>query len=113
MHELALTRSVLSIALEEAARHNALRVCSIELLIGEYHSAVPACIQTYFDILSRGTAAEGARLDCRRIPAKIDCRACGYHGSVQPHAAICPHCQSDDIRIVDGMQFCVNTLEVE
>lgn len=113
MHELALTRSVLCIALEEAARHNAARVCRIELLIGEYHSALPACMQEYFRILSRGTAAENAQLICQKIPAKIACTACGYTGCVQPHGAVCPRCHSDEIQIVDGMQFCVNTLEVE
>ena len=73
MHEMAITRSVLSIALDEAKKHNARAVRSVELLIGEYSGAIPACVEEYFNILSRGTIAEHARLvlDTRNVFGRL------------------------------------------
>ena len=113
MHEMAITRSVLSIALDEAKKHNARAVRSVELLIGEYSGAIPACVEEYFNILSRGTIAEHARLVIKRQPARVSCADCGYDGETKPVYALCPACGGEHIRIVSGTQFCVNSLEVE
>lgn len=113
MHELSITRSVLCIALEEAALHNAKKIRSVTLLIGAYSGAVPDCIEEYFKLLSRGTIAEGAHLYCKTPPARILCRACGYEGETRPFYALCPQCQSADIFLLSGTEFCVDSLEVD
>ena len=113
MHEMAITRSVLSIALDEANKHNARVIRSVELLIGEYSGAVPTCVEEYFRILSRGTIAESARLVIKKQPARVSCADCGYDGETKPFYALCPACGGEHIRILSGTQFCVNSLEVE
>lgn len=62
MHELSITQSIVNIAAETAAKHQVKRVNEIRIRIGEYSGIVPQCVQQYFDILSKGTAAEGAVL---------------------------------------------------
>ena len=68
MHELSITQSIVNIAAETAAKHQVKRVNEIRIRIGEYSGIVPQCVQQYFDILSKGTAAEGAVLKMERIP---------------------------------------------
>lgn len=68
MHELSITQSIVNIAAETAAKHQVKRVNEIRIRIGEYSGIVPQCVQQYFDILSKGTAAEGAVLKMEPNP---------------------------------------------
>ena len=70
MHELSITQSVLSIVTEHAERADAGKVTAINLVVGELTGFVDDSIQFYFDMLSPGTLAEGARLSIRRDPAQ-------------------------------------------
>ncbi len=55
MHELPITRAVLDIALEFAAKESATRVVSIDLRVGELRDLVEEWAQRYFDYVSKGT----------------------------------------------------------
>ena len=89
-----------------AARENGLRsVCTINLVIGELRELRQEWIQHYFDYLSAGSAAEGARLLVRTVPAAFgceDCR-CEFSAAIDPAQAApggawdttrCPECQA-------------------
>ena len=77
MHELAITEGIIEAAVPEAQRHGARKILEIRLKIGELSGVLPECIQEYFNIASRGTIAEGARLAVERIPITIHCESCG------------------------------------
>jgi len=113
MHELALTQSILDIALSEAEKHGASRVLSIRLKLGEFSGVVPQLIQEYFDIAGRGTPAEGARLVMDRVPVTVRCSACGAENTMDRFRYLCPSCGSDQIRMLTGREFYVDSLEVE
>lgn len=96
MHELPITQSLLEIVLRHAERAGASRITEIDLALGVFASYVGDSIQFYFDIISRGTPAEGAVLHIRRIPASCYCWDCGqnfiWEEAVLP--VECPHCKS-------------------
>lgn len=77
MHELSITQSIVNIAVETAAEHKVKQVHEIRIRIGEYSGIVPQCVQQYFDILSKGTAAEGAVLKMERIQSPCAVRRAG------------------------------------
>ncbi|HQF69985.1 MAG TPA: hydrogenase maturation nickel metallochaperone HypA, partial [Promineifilum sp.] len=76
MHELAITESILEIALRHGRSAGATRITDLHLVIGELSSVVDESVQFYWDIVSEGTAAAGATLHFRRVPARLVCRAC-------------------------------------
>ena len=49
---------------------------AIHLRIGKMSDIEDDWIQRYFDYLSKGTAAEGARLVIERTPVVLQCRSC-------------------------------------
>jgi len=113
MHELAITEGIIEAAVPEAERAGAKKILEIRLKIGELSGVLPECIQEYFDIASRGTIAEGARLKAERIPITIKCNACGYDGEIPKRRNHCPVCDSSDFSLKSGREYYVDSLEVE
>jgi hydrogenase nickel incorporation protein HypA/HybF len=113
MHELPVTEGILAVALDAAGRHHASHITTIDLVIGELGSIVDDSIQFYFDLLSRGTPAEGAVLRFRREPAQVVCWACGQRWSARaPMPRACPACGSAHLQIAGGQAFAIESIEV-
>ena len=113
MHELALTEGILSIVSSEQKKSGFSRVLEIDLRIGEYSGVIPGCIEEFFPLVAKGTAAENARLVMNTVKAEFECRDCGFRGTLEKHGACCPTCGSMEIRMTAGREFYVENLIVE
>ncbi len=135
MHELPATQNILDIAVDEAKKAGASRITAINIVIGELSSFIDESIQMYFDIISEGTAAYGAKLIFKRIPAVFACRRCGAEfnlksgngddsdngGSpnsrkgrvVGPYAVICQHCGGNGVLADKARDFYIDSVEVD
>jgi len=113
MHELAITQSILDIAKKAAEEHDAKRVQSVRIMLGEYSGVVPQCIQYYFDVISKDTIAEGAVLDIQRLPVVIHCNVCSKESRIERLHVSCPLCGSTDLKLIQGREFYIESLEVE
>jgi len=114
MHELPATRGMLEVALEAAEEAGAQRILEIHLVVGELTSIVDDSVQFYFDLIARGTLAEGARLVFHREPAELYCGSCGLtEGVIAPLPRSCPSCGSLQLRVTGGDAFRVDSLEVD
>lgn len=114
MHELPVTQSILEIALRHAGRAGAGRILAINLTIGDLTGFVDDSIQFYFDYLSKGTLADGARLAIERIAARVRCGQCGAEYA-PPDSRIwtCPNCEALGGEVIAGKEFSVASIEVE
>jgi hydrogenase nickel incorporation protein HypA/HybF len=70
-------------------------------------------IQFYWDIISEGTLAEGARLHFRRVPVELQCLECESRYSPTEEDFACPNCSSQKIKVVSGEEFYLDAIEVE
>ena len=112
LHEYAITESILEIVQAEAARAGAGSVDEITLVVGELTTFVDSSIEFYFTEMSRGTAAEGARLRFQRLEAKAHCSGCG--ADFRPHNAFftCPQCRSAVFELKQGQELFIESIEV-
>ncbi len=113
MHELSVTQAILDIALDYGRKNQAQRVVEIHLTVGEIGDLEDEWLQRYFDFISKGTIAEGAKLSILRTPAQMQCRMCR---SVFPldkatWETQCPSCGSKETSLISGREFRVESLE--
>jgi len=113
MHELSITQNLLDIALEQARQHGATRVSRIRVVAGAMHNLVEDSMCFCFEILSKGTMAEGAALAVDIVPATASCRACGRRFELQLFDWRCPGCESREFDLVAGNELLVSEIEME
>ena len=111
MHELALTEGIISIIADEKRKNGFERVLEIRLRLGEYSGVIPECIEEFFPIAAKGTAAEGAKLVMERVDASFECRECRWRG--RPSGGVCPDCGAEKLKMTAGREFYVDNLKVE
>ena len=116
MHELPITESILKIVLKHAEVNNVRQVMAINLQVGKLSDLEDEWIQRYFDYLSKGTLAEGAKLKIERMPIMLQCSACST--SYEAEAAklgdlICPSCGQKDSTLLSGREYYIKDMEVQ
>jgi hydrogenase nickel incorporation protein HypA/HybF len=113
MHEYPITQSIVQISNEEALKHGAKKITEIRLKVGELSGLVPESLQIYFDMISQGTLAEGAKLMVEIVHIKFICNNCGNESGVVGGVYKCPKCDSKDIKIINGNEYMIDSMEVE
>lgn len=113
MHELSITEGLLDLTLKYAKEAGANRVTRLDLVIGQLSSVVDDSLQFYWDILSKGTIAEGAKLEFRRVTALLRCQSCDSQFALDGRDYICPRCKSTRVEIIAGDDFRLESIEVE
>jgi hydrogenase nickel incorporation protein HypA/HybF len=113
VHELAVTQSILEIALRHAENQKAKRISHLYIVMGEWSSTVDDSIQFYWDMISDGTIAKGATLHFTRTPVVINCLDCGHTYTPNSHELLCPICESIRIKVKTGEEFYLESIEIE
>ncbi len=115
MHELPVTESILKIVLAHAEKNDVRRVMTIGLQVGRLSDLEDEWMQRYFDYVSRGTLAEGAKLQIERMPIRLECNACVEIYTVDAANQIdipCPICGKKDAKLISGHEYFIKNMEV-
>ena len=94
MHELAVTKGLLKICLEEGEKHKIKKIRKI-------------------NIVSKDTIAENTKINVEKIPVEIKCNECGYSGVLGKNNYVCPKCKGIVYEITKGKEFYLDTMEVD
>lgn len=113
MHELAVTQSILQIAVEHAEKANAQKITDLHIVMGELASMVDESIQFYWEIIAKDTIAQNAKLHFRRIPAQLECRTCSEKYRPTDKELVCPRCGWIGAKIIAGEEFALESIDVE
>lgn len=113
MHELPVTQSLLKLAVQHAEAAKATRITHIYIKIGQLSSYVDESVQFYWDLISKGTLAQGATLHFHRVPMELECRDCAHCFEPTGASFECPKCKSDHVQVVSGDVFQLVGLDVE
>jgi hydrogenase nickel incorporation protein HypA/HybF len=108
MHEVALVRELVNAALEAARHNDAGRIVRISVVLGEHSHLTDEALRFNFDVLGRGTAAEGAEVIVRREPGTVICSDCGISAG---QGKACAGCGSE--QMISGDECYLENITVE
>jgi hydrogenase nickel incorporation protein HypA/HybF len=74
---------------------------------------VPASRAFYFELVSRETVCEGARLEQEVVPVALRCDDCARAWEIELPFFRCPDCGSAQVTVVTGEELEVASIEVE
>jgi len=113
MHEMSLAQGVLQIIEDHALKERFTRVTSVWLEIGALSGVEPEAMRFCFDAVTRGSVAQGARLEIIDIPGSGWCMQCGDTVALQERYGACPRCHGYQVQPNGGTQMRVKELEVD
>ncbi|MEO1089527.1 MAG: hydrogenase maturation nickel metallochaperone HypA [Pseudomonadota bacterium] len=113
MHEMALGRGLVQLLEEQAQAQGFARVRKVTLALGDLGHVDPESLAFCFDVVTKGTVAEGAVLDIRRPAGQAHCWDCGIAVTIQSRADACPSCGGHRLSVIAGDEMTVRELEVD
>ena len=113
MHELSVMSYLLDRVETHAERLGASKVVTINLVIGDRTSIVDDSLLFYFDMLTPGTVADGAKLKVRRTRMRCSCPRCERDYQPDGFGFNCPICGTVGEVTNDGTEFLIESLEVQ
>jgi hydrogenase nickel incorporation protein HypA/HybF len=108
MHELSIAQSVVDSVCERAAGRP---VHTVRVRIGLLTAVVADSMHFCFDLVTEGTAAEGALLEIEQPPGAGHCRACDTDFTMTDLVLLCP-CGSADVDITSGRELQIVSMKV-
>lgn len=110
MHELSIVLSIIEAAEEQVRKHQAHRVESIDLAIGELAGIERPALDFAWEAAAPDTVLAGAERHIADIPARARCMDCGYEFPVKEYYEACPKCQEYFTEIVQGKELKIQSL---
>lgn len=113
MHELSLAENVLQI-IEDAAREQGFeQVRTVWLEVGQLACVEQEALRFAFDVVTRDSIAQQARLEIIETAGQGRCEKCGQSFLLATIYEACPACGSYQVSVTDGDAMRVRELEVE
>jgi hydrogenase nickel incorporation protein HypA/HybF len=122
MHEFSFAYNIFKVAEATAIKYNAKKITEVFLEIGELTLIVPDLLRRSFEIATKGSIAEGAKLNIQILPGKIRCRECDKISEVTltNEAQLtglqlfrCTHCGSNNTEIIEGKKANVKNIKIQ
>jgi len=112
MHEMSLAEGVLQIVEETARQQGCERVSAVVLEIGRLSSVEVEAMRFCFEVVTRGSVADGARLEIVDTPGSGWCMQCSESVAVEALYSPCPKCGSYQLQVTAGTEMRVKELEI-
>ena len=109
MHEMGITRNIVSIVAEQAKTKKVRRV---KLEVGKLSAVMPDALQFCFDVVAKGTVLEGATLEIVEVIGQAKCRQCNADVELHNLVTACA-CGSRDLERLSGEELNIKEMELE
>ncbi|WP_029356664.1 hydrogenase maturation nickel metallochaperone HypA [Bosea sp. 117] len=112
MHEMALCESLLDSMRDAARTHGFDRVKRVRLVVGCFAGVEVEALRFGFDVVMRGSLAEGAELEVLDEPGTGWCFDCSQTVDMPDRLSACPSCGGERLRPNGGTEMRIKDLEV-
>jgi len=112
MHEMSLCEGIRDVIEDQARAHSAKAVKSVRLEIGRFSGVEKPALEFAFDVVMRGSVAEGARLEMIDLPGCAMCYDCMREVEIDDRLSPCPLCGGGRLMPVSGDEMRIKDMEV-
>ena len=112
MHEMSLAEGIRSIVIDQARAHGFARVTVLRLEIGRFAGVEKPALDFAFDVVMRGSPAEGARMEMIDLPGRALCYDCMKTVEIADRLAPCPDCGGGKLIPNGGDEMRIKDMEV-
>lgn len=112
MHEMSLAEGIRTIVEDQARAHGFARVTVLRLEIGRFAGVEKPALAFAFDVVMRGSPAEGARLEMIDLPGRALCYDCTKTVEIDDRLAPCPACRGGRLIPEGGDEMRIKDMEV-
>ncbi|MCF6341161.1 MAG: hydrogenase maturation nickel metallochaperone HypA [Sulfurimonas sp.] len=113
MHEYSVVQALLEQIESVAEQNHASKVTKIIVKIGVMSGVEAHLLEVAFNTFKEKTICDGAEFIMNIQPIKIQCNDCGVESELEKIHYCCPKCESVDIKIIDGEDMFLMSLEME
>lgn len=113
MHELSIAESIVKAVEAEVINAGGGKVSSIHLEIGDLSTLEADSLSFCFEIVSKDTSMESAKLVIEKVKGQAKCSACSALFSVSNYGEPCPQCQSIGFDLLSGREMKITQIELE
>jgi hydrogenase nickel incorporation protein HypA/HybF len=107
---MSIAESVLGIVEDTARREGFARVSEVRLEIGRLAAVEVEALRFCFDVVMRGSLADGARLAIDETPGTAWCFDCSKPVAVTARGEPCPACGGAKLQVSGGTEMRVKDL---
>ncbi|KCV81289.1 hydrogenase nickel incorporation protein HypA [Actibacterium atlanticum] len=112
MHEMSLCEGIRQVIEDQSRAHNVRAVKRVRIEIGQFSGVEKPALEFAFDVVMRGSVAEGAALEMIDLPGKAMCYDCMKEVEIDDRLAPCPDCGGGKLMPVSGDEMRIKDLEV-
>jgi hydrogenase nickel incorporation protein HypA/HybF len=112
MHEMSLAEGIRTIIQDQARAHDFARVTVLRLEIGRFAGVEKPALEFAFDVVMRGSPAEGARLEMIDLPGQAMCYDCAQVVEIANRLDPCPVCWGVRLIPQGGDEMRIKDMEV-
>lgn len=112
MHEMSLCEGIRSIIEDAARTHNVDQFRSVSVEIGRFAGVEKDALHFAFEVVMRGSPAEGAQLITLDLPGRALCYDCVKEVEIENRLDPCPDCGGGKLMPQGGDEMRIKDLEV-
>ena len=113
MHELSISNSLIEIVAELVSQAGGGKVTAVNLQIGALSCIHPSALEFCFDLVSKDTVLDGAKLNIDNIPVTIYCVQCDREFELPGiQSFCCPTCETPSAAIRRGRELDIISIEI-
>ncbi len=112
MHEMSLCEGIRRVVDKASASPDINRVMRVRLEVGRFAGVEKPALQFAWDIVMRGSKAEGATLEMIDLPGRATCFDCSRDVEIEDRLDPCPNCGGGKLLPVGGDELQIKDMEV-
>jgi len=113
MHEYSIVQALLNQCEDIAKENKAQKVTKIVTKIGKLSGVEPHLLEIAFNTFKEGTLCDGAEFVMDVVSLKLECLGCAKVFEPKEIAYYCPYCESLNVKVLDGEEMYLMSLEME